>query len=377
MRPRASIYLFDRIPFGQASDRLRLADQHVLQWEPIMGYTVTELDHSTTKRGGGPSEGEQAPPLPGHTFAPSVARLRPATSEIRLDLIHEPTSGTWLFKEDEIVKGPVAADVIVAKIDDCEIDTQTPLARDMSVWLTIGDIPYFSDRVRIATRNRERAQLLAEHQQKVSVRQRIRLATMAAIIVCPLIMGMFAGWETKKARPWDDHDQWTARVPEYEALKRPFRPAVKKPAGSDSVSPNEDSNMDQLANASTTQKSKKRKKKKRRKSSQLAKASEKSASQKKIESLSNAQVTAGLQKAKGGIGRCLKTEFKRNKNMPGVVTVAFSIANNGKAINVKVKERQVRNTPLPKCLKTVIAKVQWPAFYGERKYVEFPFNIRR
>lgn len=333
----------------------------------------------------------QAPPLPGRDLLGDVSKLKPVTSDIKVEFSKAPKEGTWLFKEDEIVKGPVSASVLLEKIDAEELHDHTPLAREMGSWIPLGDIPFFHDCLQEAAIRRQREAKQLAHEAAVRKRKSIRYASAAALVVFPLLMGSLIGWKTKAARPWDRHDKWMKEVPAFVEIKK-ASPSMKfsttdkdqssqlamkeKRSGGQSGGEGADNGLRAKQRKNKFQRGQGKKGRKAKKN-KLAYAESPEGEQPALETLSKKQVTDGLKKAKRGIGSCLKTEFMRNTHMPSQVTVAFSVANNGKAINIKVLERELRKTPLPKCLQKTISKVQWPKFYGERKYVEFPFNIGR
>jgi hypothetical protein len=328
--------------------------------------TNQAIDTSLSNRKAGTSE---APPLPGRDLMVQVSRLRPVTSEIRVDMLNDALEGTWLFKEDEIVKGPVAPSVLMDKIENGELDKNAFIAREMGAWLAMGDVQLFSDKLIEVAKRRERELRKRNHEKQVRTRSQIRYSSISGLILLPLLLGLLIGWKTKEARPWDDHDRWVNETPLYVKLEKAKKAKSASRTAKKSESNGNGDRKTRAANGSKKTKTKKSK----TKSKKLAKA--KTAAP--IETLSNAQVTAGLKKAKRGISACLKSEIKRNPKMPGTITIEYTVANNGTAVNVKVLERAVRNTPLPKCLQKAIGKPLWPKFFGERKTVVQAFNWKK
>jgi S1-C subfamily serine protease len=77
------------------------------------------------------------------------------------------------------------------------------------------------------------------------------------------------------------------------------------------------------------------------------------------------------------IGSCLKTEVSRNPDMPGRVTLMWTITADGKAINVELKERQVRDGPLSLCIRETISGMRWSEIRGQPHKVELPLSVKK
>ncbi len=381
---------------------------------------------SSKARGEGPP-----PPLKGSKDALKEALAELNASDGSGDEREDGSEGEWLFKADDLVKGPVSASVIVDGIENGELGPETPVAREMGNWFPLPDVPYFN-RVLVATTERKEAE--AELVRVRAQQRRLfvaRLVMMATIAFVPSVAGAAAGYGVMKARPWDTTLDYVDRHPPLVDLppqpKKPPPtppPVAKEPDPSDEQvadgqqDATDDEGNTQVASNTTSKpdddpkrggrgrRSKSSKRGGKDKGGKDKGAKDRSGKDKggkdkggddkvgkdkggddkggtkvadgsQLRTLNQDQIMGGLKKGYGGFKRCIGKEMKRNPDMPSRITISFSVANNGKAINFKLLERQVRTGPLADCMSSVVGKLTWPKFYGERKYVEFPLNISK
>lgn len=339
--------------------------------------------------------------------SPEVSAPTPIASE------RDPLDGEWLYKENDVVRGPVSADRLLEGAREGTFANDTPIAREVGQWQALHTVPVFADAWEEGARHREQEKKReAVEKRRASVR-RARLVLLAFVFLIPFSACAVVSRTVVAARPWDDSDKWRKQAPPLiEIPKRPEKPPVRvaalqtkpeeKPDGDkpetapDDKKGEESKATDEKAEASSSKKNTSRRS--RRRGSRSSKASTKtekepakvdekkedkskkvaSARKEKVaEKLSDKQVNSGLKRGIKGIGACLKAETERNEAMPPTVTVAFSINNAGKAIQIKVLERQVRNGPLTPCMRKAVGKIRWPKTYGENRYVEVPFRIKK
>lgn len=343
------------------------------------------------------------------------------------DDLGDPAEGEWLFKEGDVVLGPVAASVLIERIEAGEIDDETPVGREAGSWRPLKEVPYLLELYEQAAEKRRLEAERKVREARVRRARTLRVVTLLSVALAPFIAGLLLGRAIMVKRPWDDSEEWLQRAPPLVDL--PPKPAELRPRRDPPRRPpdSEDDKRDPLARAETAKdepgaaaaagddpgddkKGRKGRNGRRGKDTRVAKSDKKPDKKgdkdakdtkgtkadkdakkddrkgrasvdkptgKLPETLTVEQVQQGLLKGRGGIGGCLKAEATRNPDMPGVVTLMFTVTEEGRAANIKLKEREVRNGPLAECLVKVVSKLRWPKFTGERKNAEFPFKIKR
>ncbi|MFZ9888010.1 MAG: AgmX/PglI C-terminal domain-containing protein, partial [Myxococcota bacterium] len=306
----------------------------------------------------------------------------------------DAATGEWLFKQDNVVLGPVPATVIAQRIRTGEMGRGVPIGREAGRWKPLESFPYFRD---LLDQAEEERSLLAERQARARLEQKnrvLRFAGVGAMVAVPFLLGGAAGHQLLVARPWDTGDQWVQRVPplvDIPARARPVAstsPAVEAPAPVPAPGPasavvarvptTESGDDDGAAKAAASPKrSGKKTPEKRTKGSQQKKSKDDASDDGgAVETLTQAQVMAPFRGAQGAIGSCLKAEVARNPSLPPRVTLMLTVTEQGKATNFALKEREVRQGPLATCLEKVIAGMRWPKFTGERKNLELPLGVK-
>lgn len=323
----------------------------------------------------------------------------------------DATAGDWLFKQDDVVLGPVSAAVLVQRIEAGELEGSTPVGREAGKWRPLKSVAYFKE---ILDKAEARERALKEQLEREARRKRQRLArwsALAGLFVVPFLLGAVAGRAVWIAKPWDKGDEWLQRPPPLVDLP-PKQKAAPPPAedargddddeqvasgdddedgagggddDDDRVADADDRGAKKAAKKRTTKKasSKKasQKKQARDEPKQVAKADAKkdddSSGPATLQTLTQAQVMAPVRKSQTAIGRCLKAEVGRNPDMPSRVTLMWTVTEAGRATGFKLKEREVRTGPLATCLTNVFDRMRWPRFTGERKNVELPLGVKK
>jgi|GEM_PF-911885 len=315
----------------------------------------------------------------------------------------DPLQQEWVFKDGDILKGPVKGEIVASHARDGTLGKDCPVGHEVGEWRPLKSVPAFYKALKEGKAERDRDQRRRAYEARASRNAKLRVVVVMALMIMPFAASAMGARAVMVARPWDDTQAWIEKAPPIVDLpERKVRAKPKaKPAPEPDPAPTDGekvamANPDHLPLAPISKKADKRRGKKGKRGRDKGKKGKDKAKAKKGKddkaketkvaaaakknlprTLTNKQITGGLAKAKRGIGGCLKAEFKRNKNMPKTVTMGFVVANDGKAIQVKVLERQVRNGPLPGCLRKALSRVKWPEFYGERKYTEIPFKISK
>jgi hypothetical protein len=305
----------------------------------------------------------------------------------------DATKGEWVFKQDDVVLGPVSSSVLVQRIEQGGLSEQTPVGREAGKWRPLKAVPYFQE---ILDKAERRRRAIAEQTAREAAQRKeraLRVVAMAALVAMPLLVGVVTGRAVMVARPWDDTDSWLQRAPPLVDVppkpkeapppppvvaKADEEPGAAEPGSGHEIE-NEGDKKTAKARASGPGGGKKKAPNKRAQQQKSTPEEPKAqpAQPETDAALSQQQIMAPVMKNQGPIGGCLKAETARNPEMPARVTLMWTVTEKGRAINFQLKERQVREGPLPACLTKVFDGMRWPRFRGERKNVELPLSVKK
>jgi hypothetical protein len=303
----------------------------------------------------------------------------------------DATEGEWLFKQNDLVLGPVTAIVLVEKIKKGELDGDTPVARDGDSFRPMKLVRLFRETWQATV---EEKRLAAEERAWQSAVTRARIGRAFVLLLSfalPATAAAVASRQIMIRRPWDDTPKWIAQVPPLVDLpQRP--PEVKKPDPPPQVAAitpdatTEDDAEDSTKPADRTKPKKPKTPKPDKgdgrdggKDGGSAGASPTSTPEPPppaaVESLTNAQAVAPLKDIQADLKACFKAEMESNPDMPAQVVLSYTITEDGKAINVSLDARELRGRPVVPCVQKAVTTLRWPRFNGERKNVSVPFKL--
>lgn len=348
-----------------------------------------------------------------NALSPSSAKKRarepsrpPEASDVRGDGDHknddgdeDATKGEWLFKQDELVLGPVTSIVLVDKLKKGELGGDTPIARDGAAFRPMKLVRLFREAWQAAEEEKRFAAEERAQQSAVSRSRLLRVVVMLVLIAGPAAGAAAGARAVMIARPWDDSAAWVARVPPMVDLPQkppevkstpttttttPAGPAVAVAAANDEDEDDDKSGRPRDPN---------RPKRPKKDPSAAAAAATTTASTGEIATnatpaqtepkntaglpgeLTNAQAVAPLKEIQGDLKGCFKAEMDSNADMPGAVVLSYTVTEDGKAINVDLDARELRGRPVVGCVQKAMGTVRWPKFNGERKNVSVPFKL--
>ena len=303
----------------------------------------------------------------------------------------DPTQGEWLFKQDDLVLGPVTAIVLVEKIKKGELSADTPIARDGQHFRPMKLLPLFREAWMAAE---EARRLAAEEKAYQSAMTRARLLRVVIVVVCFAVPAAAAGAGARAvmiARPWDDTADWIAKVPPLVDL--PQKPIeVKKEPPPTTVAQNDAKDEEEVEEEVVDPKDGKKtiKKVKKPKDKLAANNGDGQGDGKKDpdakdgdgkkpsglpETLTNQQAIEPLKTAAPAMKACFKAEMESNPDMPAQVVLSYTVTEDGKATNIALDARELRGRPVVACVQKAIGALSWPKFSGERKNVSVPFKL--
>lgn len=317
--------------------------------------------------------------------------------------VDDPLVGEWLFKQGDMVLGPVSAKLLMERIDKGEISPDTPVGREAGKWRPLTSIGAFKDahdarQLRIQREAEEKA-----WQARIRKARLLRFSTLAVLVLGPFAGGAFAGRQVMITRPWDTTEEWMQRVPPLVDLPKKEEapappppvaaapPAAAAPSGEAPAAdaPPDEGQGEKVASAKDARASSKKErdrkddKKKGDDGKKVASAAapeppppkEEKQSGPLPETLTNEQAVAPLKTISGDLKACFVAELSSNPDVPAQVTLSYTVTENGTATNVRFEERELRGRPVVDCTKKAMSNARWPRFTGERKNVSVPFKL--
>ncbi|MBM4282625.1 MAG: AgmX/PglI C-terminal domain-containing protein [Deltaproteobacteria bacterium] len=333
-----------------------------------------------------PAEPEPAPPPP---EAPPGNDADDGEGDGGLDA----TEGEWLFKQGDMLLGPVTASVLIDKIKKDELDGDTPLARDGQPFKPMSALRVFRDVVAARADEKRYAAEERAHRSAVSRARVLRALVIVALFAAPATASVFGARKIMQARPWDDTPKWLLRVPPLVDLPpRPpeVRPVTPPPANVVAAHTPEPVDATTPGGAAETVPKKPVVGAPQTVASGTPRAATANAGgaddgepavaavaagSAPPETLTNAQAIEPLKGAQADLKACFKAEMESNPDVPAQIILSYTVTEEGKAINVALDARELRERPVAPCVQKAIAALQWPRFTGERKNVSVPFKL--
>jgi hypothetical protein len=319
----------------------------------------------------------------------------------------DAADGEWLFKHNELVLGPVGAAVLIDKIKKDELGSDTPIARDGQAFEPMKAVRLF--REAIGARDDEKRAAAEERAWRAAVARTraARALLLVALFATPAAAAALGAHKVFLARPWDDAPRWLVRVPPLVDLpQRPpeVKPALPAPAASSpasSATPDGEG-VDRTGDGPGPS---------TKKPPTFARvggpgggtggetgggtgrsgsgAGIVTASKKGMaetgpgrgsagglpETLTNAQAIEPLRGAQADLKACFKAEMEDNPDVPAQIVLSYTVTEAGRATNIALDARELRNRPVVACVQKAIGALQWPRFTGERKNVSVPFKL--
>ena len=286
----------------------------------------------------------------------------------------DATKGEWLFKQNEMVLGPVTAIVLVERIKIGELSADTPIARDGQPFKPMKLVPLFREAHEAMLAQKKREEEERQYNAAVARSRNVRVLVFAALILLPAGGGAFAGRAVMILQPWDHTAEWIAKAPPIVDLPPP-PPEIKRvtpPPPPERVAERDDEEDRPEATGNgggehhvklaRADRAHERKGEKERpgeaRDEKLKDASEtKDAKPEKeqgfVRELTNEQAIAPLKdpSVKGALGACFRTEIESNPDMPTPLNLAYTITEEGRSANVELTNRELRGRPVQECVK--------------------------
>lgn len=289
--------------------------------------------------------------------------------------------GTWLYKQGELVLGPLSGEQVVLKLFDGEIDGATLISRmgDNNFVKLSGVGAFKVELAKAEAKHRVAAQAAAERAAAAKTRNAKLAAVGAAGVVAAVVVGYFGYQAAVHGGGADgDFDGITIEPPTIAlARARPWSgeelveyPGARAPAGGNAATR-------RPAPAAPTAKAPAA----AAKAPAPASPSRPAASGRMVadaDGLATAEfdqeaINAVVAKHKSGLLPCLKEDAK-DRGLSGKVPIEFVIGNDGRVAKLWVDHPNGKG-PLHDCLLRELQKWPFKAYPGERATVGLSFNI--
>ncbi len=269
----------------------------------------------------------------------------------------------WLYEEDEQVFGPISTRVLLGRLYDGTLSVDTPVALEGGTFTPIREIAAFaSHRQQVATHRARQAEAAAAELEarRRRVRRRLGWVALGGFVLSlgsvAMVLGVrrFQAAQAEAIRKAKEQamlaelDDLMARV----TIEPPLEALV---GGQDESDPSP-----------------------RRRQARRSRRRRPALPDRVDRPLSRREVLRGVRPAFGGFKRCIVAQIQRDRGSVGSeIVLLFSIGNDGRARDISVRDRFLRESPLRTCLARRMENLKWRSFTGEVRNVEYPISIRR
>lgn len=281
------------------------------------------------------------------------------------------TGGDWLFRQGELVLGPVPASQLVEKLYQGDLDGATEVAPlGANQFRPLSEVEFF--RVHLAKAEAKwRVDAAARASQaRDRKRRNVKIGAVAAVALVAATgaalgaryLAVYMPW--KKAGPIEISTnapviRMGARVDEelvdYPGAVPTARPA-ERPGGRPAAKP--------LALAATKR---------------GPKLSDPSADPDGLQTgtFDLAAINSVVQAKKASLNGCLRAEVQNRPDLSGEIPIEFVIGNGGRVTKVWVDHPALKNGPFKDCLLKELQKWPFAAFEGEQPTVSLSFHLKK
>jgi hypothetical protein len=288
--------------------------------------------------------------------------MEPSSSQVQENIRQAAVrmDSQWLYQLGGRVFGPVDSLALLEALYRGEIAAETLVSCDEETFhplVHFPDLQAHIPRAKAHQADLARTLALAKQAQKARLRKHLTLS-VAVVLVGAALTGI-ALWRVQ-----------ADRAKEVQRLQAAKDQAVSEAmARLDASLTIEPPLVGLVRFSGTSQSSKKSSRRGRR---------QRNASSGIMNTLSQEEVMQGLTGVFGGIRGCLVKQIHQDSaSVAGQVILLFTITNAGRARDVSISDRILRNSPLRECFGSVLEQARWRSYVGEVRNVEYPITIRR
>lgn len=271
-----------------------------------------------------------------------------------------PPVGEFLFKEGDLVFGPVPASLLVEKLERGELPPETPVAREGAAFAPMGEVSVFMEHAALAAARRRveeqaRADASARRSRRI-VKAAIAgavAAGAAGLAVVGVIAAIRAGVFETESR----------ELAEIRIQASPTLVAIA-PAGG------RDEEYEYLGDDAPAAGSA------RKRTAEALPARGREADGAAVErNYDSAGIQAIVRSNQQRLFPCIREEAARNPSFRGDLPFSFTVGNEGRVVRLWIDRHGYEKGPLHACMEAQLAQWKFPRFQGERPSVSLSFRV--
>jgi len=270
---------------------------------------------------------------------------------------HPGPAGEFLFKQGDLVFGPVPASYLMEKLASGELPPDTLVAREGAAFAPMGEVTVFMEHAALAgARRRVEAQARADAKAR-RTRRTLKLAAVTAIAIVTA-GGAVAGVTAAIRSGLFERDH--EALAELRILASPPLVAIAPGGGDDEL----EYLGDELAPGTAPAQ--------RQATSKAPAARSRPAGEGGYDSSSIQAVVAANQQR---LFPCIRAEAAKDPTFRGELPFSFTVGNAGRVVKLWIDRRGYETGSLHACMEAQLAKWSFPVFAGERPSVSLSFRV--
>ncbi|HWV39668.1 MAG TPA: AgmX/PglI C-terminal domain-containing protein [Vulgatibacter sp.] len=268
-------------------------------------------------------------------------------------------AGEFLFKQGELVFGPVPASYLMEKLASGELPPDTLVAREGAAFAPMGEVTVFMEQAaRASARRRVEAQARAEAKAR-RLRRALKLGAVIAVAVVTATGAVAGVTAAIRAGVFERSHEALADLPIQAS---PPLVAIAPGGGDVELEYLGDDRRPGRAPAAQAGRSAGRPR---------AERSERAGDG----GYDSASIQAVVAANQHRLFPCIRAEAAKDPTFRGEVPFSFTVGNEGRVVKLWIDRRGHETGALHACMEAQLAKWKFPVFAGERPSVSLSFRV--
>lgn len=270
---------------------------------------------------------------------------------------HPGPAGEFLFKQGDLVFGPVPASYLMEKLASGELPPDTHVAREGAAFAPMGEVTVFMEVAALAgARRRVEAQARADAKAR-RTRRALKLAAVTAFAVVAAGGAVAGVTAAIRAGIFERNHEALA---ELRILASPPLVAIAPGGGEDELEYLGEERSPGRTSAPS------------RATAKVPAERRQRAGDGGYDSASIQAVVAANQQR---LFPCIRAEAARDPTFRGELPFSFTVGNAGRVVKLWIDRRGYETGSLHSCMEAQLAKWSFPVFAGERPSVSLSFRV--